>query len=139
MRQIAVFALITNRKGEILLVKQRTGNRFWTLPGGKVGPGETILSALRREVKEETGLTIRTGDLIAVVNREVRRSVAIIFAGEVVRGKLRDFTASREIADAAYAPRHPLPRGLSFQAKGLLQALGATGTPGVRFINLKGK
>lgn len=139
MRQIAAFALITNSKGEILLVKQRLGNRFWTLPGGKVGPGETIASALRREVKEETGLTIQPGDLVAVVNREVRRSVALIFAAQVVRGKLRDFTQSREISAAAYAPRRPLPKGLSFQAKGLLAALGAKGKPKARFINLKGR
>ncbi|GAB4251680.1 MAG: hypothetical protein OHK005_18880 [Candidatus Methylacidiphilales bacterium] len=139
MRQIAVFALLKNRKGEILLVKQRTGNRFWTLPGGKVGPGETVMEALRREVKEETGLTIRPGDLVAVVNREVRRSLALVFAAEVVRGKLRDCSNSREISELAYAPKRPLPKGLSFQAKGLIQVLGASGATKTRFINLKGK
>ncbi|MFQ3671159.1 MAG: NUDIX hydrolase [Verrucomicrobiia bacterium] len=139
MRQIAAFALITNRKGEILLVKQRTGNRFWTLPGGKVGPGETIATALRREVLEETGLTVQPGDLVAVVNREVRRTVALIFAAKILRGKPRHFTGSPEISAVAYAPRRPLPSGLSFQAKGLLRALGGSGQPKARFIDLKGR
>jgi ADP-ribose pyrophosphatase YjhB (NUDIX family) len=139
LRQIAVFALIRNSKGEVLLVKQRVGNQFWTLPGGKVGAKEKVVAALKREVKEETGLTIQLGGLVAVVNREVRRTVALIFEAKTVRGKIRDFTGDREIKAAVYAPIRPLPKGLSFQAKGLFQAFGPGGKTKLSFIDLRGK
>lgn len=59
----AVSAIITNVYDEVLLVKRKDSEDFmpsaWELPGGGVEDGESIGAALRREVLEETGLTIR--------------------------------------------------------------------------------
>lgn len=52
-----VRALIFNPRGEVLLQKQ-TVFGSWSLPHGCVDVGESVLDALKREVKEETGLSV---------------------------------------------------------------------------------
>jgi len=52
-----VRAIIANPEGEILL-QQRTDTAAWGLPGGAVEPDETAFEALKREVAEETTLTV---------------------------------------------------------------------------------
>lgn len=53
-----VGALIFNPKGEIFLMKSYKWRNKYVMPGGRVELGETLEKALRREIKEETGLTI---------------------------------------------------------------------------------
>jgi mutator protein MutT len=56
--------------GKILLIKQEvTKTRQWSLPGGKLEPGETIEDCLVRELKEETGLDISIKELLYVCDR----------------------------------------------------------------------
>lgn len=53
--------------GRILLLNQDTDSgRSWSLPGGKVAEGETLASALVREMREETGLDVEPGRLLYV-------------------------------------------------------------------------
>ncbi|MBN1814821.1 MAG: NUDIX domain-containing protein [Anaerolineae bacterium] len=52
----AVYGIIVN-DGKILLVNLRSTDKF-CLPGGGVELGEKINDALRREVKEETGIRV---------------------------------------------------------------------------------
>jgi 8-oxo-dGTP pyrophosphatase MutT (NUDIX family) len=60
-----------HRKGapQLLLIRKRHG--FWTLPKGRIKPGETERDALEREVREETGLG---GDVEALV-QQVRYTI----------------------------------------------------------------
>ena len=50
-------ALIDDESGRLLLVRKR-GTECFMQAGGKIEPGETALSALRRELEEEIGLAI---------------------------------------------------------------------------------
>lgn len=47
------------KDNQVLLVEHVGGNGKWTLPGGGEKRGETIETALRREIKEELGLEIK--------------------------------------------------------------------------------
>ncbi len=49
--------LVINGKNEILL-QHRTDTHLWSIPGGAVELGETVEEAVRREVFEETSITV---------------------------------------------------------------------------------
>ncbi|MEU8816978.1 NUDIX domain-containing protein [Actinoplanes sp. NPDC048796] len=57
----AVRALLLTGDEQILLCRHAMpGRAVWAMPGGKVEPGETLLEALRRELREEVGYTLDT-------------------------------------------------------------------------------
>jgi phosphoglycolate phosphatase-like HAD superfamily hydrolase/8-oxo-dGTP pyrophosphatase MutT (NUDIX family) len=53
-----VGALIFNERGEVLMIQTHKWSDKWGIPGGKIKPNEPAANALRREVLEETGLTL---------------------------------------------------------------------------------
>lgn len=65
---VGVGAIIINGKKEVLLLKIAETGRCnpgkWTRPGGEVEFGETMEEAVIREVKEETGITVRVVTLL---------------------------------------------------------------------------
>ncbi|OGF23737.1 nucleotide exchange factor GrpE [Candidatus Falkowbacteria bacterium RIFCSPLOWO2_12_FULL_45_13] len=56
--EVVVAAVIYNDQGEILLTQCAKWGDCWQIPGGHVEPGETCGQALKREIREETGLEI---------------------------------------------------------------------------------
>lgn len=59
---------------QVLLVRRGRAPRkgLWSLPGGLQEIGETVFAAARREVLEETGLTIEVMELVDVVDSITR-------------------------------------------------------------------
>lgn len=59
---IGVKGLIQNSQGQLLLLKadvsqhSRGTPAYWDIPGGRIDEGESVLDALKREIKEETGI-----------------------------------------------------------------------------------
>ncbi len=70
MRIIPVVRALVVKDDKILLGKREMNDGFlpgyWTIPGGKVEPGERLLNALKREMKEETNLDVERAELVKV-------------------------------------------------------------------------
>ena len=61
-----VGALIFNDSGEVLMVHTHKWSDLWGIPGGKIKWGEPSEAALRREIREETGLEVRDIQFVLV-------------------------------------------------------------------------
>jgi 8-oxo-dGTP diphosphatase len=91
-----VGAIITDAAGRLLLIKRghEPGKGQWSIPGGRVEPGETDGQAVIREVREETGLAVRPGRLIGAVRRaapggavlDIRDYAATVTGGTLAAG-----------------------------------------------------
>jgi 8-oxo-dGTP diphosphatase len=96
-------AVIKDGQGRLLLIRRRNepGAGLWSLPGGRIEPGETGDQAVAREVREETGLSVTVGRLLGVVERpgldgailNIRDYLAFVTGGSVHAGD--DASAAR--------------------------------------------
>jgi 8-oxo-dGTP diphosphatase len=105
-----VGALTFDEDGRLLLVRRANdpGRGLWSLPGGRVEPGEDDAAALVREMAEETGLVVQPGPL---VGRVLRGRYAIAdYRCTVVGGELRagDDALDARWCDAAALAELPL-------------------------------
>lgn len=71
MPEIAAVGAVALRAGHLLLIRRghAPSRGRWSLPGGRVEPGETAEQALAREMTEETGLVVEVGDFVGEVVR----------------------------------------------------------------------
>ena len=115
-----VGAVIKDTEGRLLLIRRGhpPGAGLWSLPGGRVEPGETDHEAVVREVREETGLSVVPGPLVGSVTRPAPDGAAFEirdYAASVTGG---DLSAGDDAADARWVPpaeldEFPLTTGLA--------------------------
>ena len=113
-------AVIFDQDGEVLLEK-RADYGLWGLPGGAVNAGESVESAVTREVLEETGLRVRIKRLIGIYSDPDHYSIAVypngesvhyvttVFECERLEGELR---ISPESTDIGYFKARELPEDM---------------------------
>ncbi len=72
-RPIIGVACVILDRGRVLLAQRGRdpGKGTWSLPGGAVEVGETLETALKREVREEVSLRIEVGGLVRLFERIV--------------------------------------------------------------------
>ncbi len=105
------------RGDEVLLVERGREplKGYWSLPGGALEVGELAADAIRREVREETGLDVRVDRLVQVFERIMRDAggrpeyhfVLLDYLCEAVGGELR---AGDDVSQAKWTPKDQLAR-----------------------------
>jgi ADP-ribose pyrophosphatase YjhB (NUDIX family) len=120
--------------GRILLLNQDTDTgRSWSLPGGKVEEGETLSSALVREMREETGLNVEPGRLLYVCDHLPGNGTHVVhltFEASRVGGIVGEVTAgadTRPIRSVEFVKLTDLP-SLGFSER--FGELAMAGFPG---------
>jgi 8-oxo-dGTP diphosphatase len=125
-----VGAVVTDEQGRLLMIQRGhdPGAGLWSIPGGRIEPGETDAQALVREMLEETNLQVKVGKLIGRVQRQGLGGAVIDirdYAATVTGGTLRagdDAAGARWVATAELA-------GLDV-TEGLIEALTEWGVLG---------
>jgi len=115
-----VGAVIKDRNGRLLLIRRghEPGAGLWSLPGGRIEPGETDQQAVAREILEETGLIVTCGRLLGTAELpgpagaviDVSDYMAVVTGGELAPG---DDAADVRWVTAADLDGLPLTNGLT--------------------------
>ena len=104
-KEVSVLAWIQDAFGNVLLVQQIAGKQLWSLPGGKAHSAEALKQALRRELKEEIGLTVVFAKVIDLFDRPQRSGLAVLFQTKLRKGSLK--LGAKEIKNAAFVDKLP--------------------------------
>ncbi len=92
--QVELTVLCLIHKGDSYLLQDRIKNDWkgYTLPGGHIEPGESIVEAVIREMKEETGLDIKQPRLCGVKQFPIEdgRYIVFLFETEQFEGVLNN-------------------------------------------------
>jgi ADP-ribose pyrophosphatase YjhB (NUDIX family) len=117
-RTLAVGAIVFDADGRVLLVQRGKppGEGLWSVPGGRVEPGESLEQAVAREVLEETGLVVEVGPHAETITRigetyhyEIHDHVARVLGGTLTAG---DDARDVRWASAAELAALPTTEGL---------------------------
>ena len=97
-RYLHAAVAVIERRGRILICQRHAGDSFggyWEFPGGKREPDESWESCLRRELREELGITIRAITPYGTMRHEFVDGVVLfrVFRCAVARGRPRPLDA----------------------------------------------
>jgi ADP-ribose pyrophosphatase YjhB (NUDIX family) len=125
-----VGAIIFDAQGRLLMIQRGhdPGAGLWSIPGGRIEPGETDEQAVVRELLEETNLHVMVGKLVGSVRREGPGGTIIDirdFTATVIGGTLR---SGDDAADARWVAAADLDR--LEVTEGLIEALTEWGVLG---------
>ncbi len=106
---VSVAAIVLNEKGEVLLLNHILRPYYnWGMPGGFINHSEQPADALRRELREETGIELENVEMLRI--RTLHRHIEILFRADGI-GKAE--VKSHEIFDVGWFRTDNLPEGLS--------------------------
>ncbi|HEX8501860.1 MAG TPA: NUDIX hydrolase [Pyrinomonadaceae bacterium] len=115
-------AVVTDEAGRVLLLRHvlRRGSG-WGIPGGFLNAGEQPEEAVRRELREETGLELDAVELAFVRSLPHVRQVEVIFRGRMRADAFAALSKNFEIDRAEWFARDALPEGLGRDQRRLIE------------------
>ena len=90
-------ALVVNEDDKILVIKAPDPSRGWEMPGGQLEEGEDLYHGVKREIYEETGISISVGSLVGIYTSISDTSVIFCFLAEYQSGKSATSQESLEV------------------------------------------
>ncbi len=116
---VGVTGVVRDDEGRVLLLRHRLWpeGRQWGCPGGYAEKGETFEQTVAREVREETGLEVRVGELVRL-RSGYRLRLEVAYEARVVGGTLDIDTM--EILEARWCAPGDLPDGLQEEHRKLI-------------------
>ncbi len=112
---VGVFAAIFDEDRRILCVRRAYAPYNWTLPGGRVEENESPIEALIREVAEETGCDVDSGELVGVYAAPFKDDLVLFF--ECILRSRDEWRPDAEIAEVSFVPADGLPDDLTPRTK----------------------
>lgn len=90
--ELTVLCLIHTEDSYLLQDRVKNDWKGYALPGGHIEPGESIVDAVVREMKEETGLTIKAPRLCGIKQFPIEggRYIVFLFETDQFEGELVD-------------------------------------------------
>ena len=95
--------VVVEKEGRIVPAKRGHEPNYglWSFPSGFADAGEVLEDAARREVEEETGLSVRIDRLLGVYSRAGERTIFVAYAGTAIGGELAVGEECLEVATFA--------------------------------------
>ncbi|MEU9718906.1 NUDIX domain-containing protein [Streptomyces sp. NPDC047976] len=121
---VGVTGIVRDDQGRVLLLRHRMWpeGRQWGLPTGYAVKGEEFGATVVREVKEETGLDVKTGRLVNL-NSGYKLRVEVAYEASFVGGEIT--TDSFEILEARWFSPDELPNGMQESHRDLILGTAA--------------
>ena len=115
-------AVVSDERGRVLLLRHvlRKGSG-WGVPGGFLTAGEQPEEAIRRDLREETGLELDGVELAFVRTNAHVNQVEVIFRCRMRAAALEGLEKGFEIDRAEWFARDALPRGLPADQRRLIE------------------
>jgi ADP-ribose pyrophosphatase YjhB (NUDIX family) len=109
---LGTLAVITNEKGEVLLVQPTYSEGKWQLPGGYVENGESPFDTIRRELLEELNINVEIKRFAGVYYKAYEHNLNIVFVCGITGGT--PIPDKNEILTYDFFDIDSLPKGLSY-------------------------